>query len=80
MALQTDDLAYLPAPFDGYIHGVYVDVGDHVEKGDRLGVVIDPFTDEEAIVTSPIPGEIIGMAVPQPVLTGYGLFHVAWKD
>lgn len=55
-------------------------LGDHVEKGDRLGVVIDPFTDEEAIVTSPIPGEIIGMAVPQPVLTGYGLFHVAWKD
>jgi multidrug efflux pump subunit AcrA (membrane-fusion protein) len=30
--LKTDDLAYLPAPFDGYIHEVHVKVGDHVEK------------------------------------------------
>jgi len=30
--LKTDDLAYLPAPFDGYIHKVNVKVGDLVEK------------------------------------------------
>ena len=30
--LKTDDLAYLPAPFDGYIHEVHVKVGDRVEK------------------------------------------------
>ncbi|CAB1085074.1 Membrane-fusion protein-like [Olavius algarvensis Delta 1 endosymbiont] len=28
--LKTDDLAFLPAPFDGYIHGVHVEVGDRV--------------------------------------------------
>jgi len=28
--LKTDDLAYLPAPFDGYIHQVHVKVGDRV--------------------------------------------------
>jgi len=28
--LKTDDLAYLPAPFDGYIHEVHVKVGDQV--------------------------------------------------
>jgi biotin carboxyl carrier protein len=28
--LKTDDLAYLPAPFDGYIHEVHVKVGDRV--------------------------------------------------
>ena len=30
--LRTDDLAYLPAPFDGYIDEVHVKVGDFVEK------------------------------------------------
>ncbi|MBW2623233.1 MAG: efflux RND transporter periplasmic adaptor subunit [Deltaproteobacteria bacterium] len=34
--LKTEDLAYLPAPFDGYIHEVRVDVGDQVEKGAPL--------------------------------------------
>jgi predicted deacylase len=56
------------------------DLGDHVKAGDRLGVVVDPLTDVEAIVVSPIAGEVIGMAVAQPVLSGYALFHIAWKD
>ncbi|MGI9343226.1 MAG: succinylglutamate desuccinylase/aspartoacylase family protein [Gammaproteobacteria bacterium] len=55
-------------------------LGDDVEAGDKLGSVVDPLTDAEVAVTSPIPGEIIGMAVSQPVLSGYALFHVAWKD
>ena len=31
--LKTDDLAYIPAPFDGYIQHVPVQVGDRVEAG-----------------------------------------------
>jgi RND family efflux transporter MFP subunit len=34
--LKTDDLAYLPAPFDGYIQKVHVKIGDQVKKGDPL--------------------------------------------
>ncbi len=34
--LKTDDLAYLPAPFDGYIADVPVEVGDLVSKGELL--------------------------------------------
>ncbi len=34
--LKTDDLAFLPAPFDGYIHAVHMEVGDQVNKGDLL--------------------------------------------
>ena len=34
--LKTDDLAYLPAPFDGYIQEVHVKVGDYVKKMDTL--------------------------------------------
>ena len=56
------------------------ELGDAVEPGDSLGRVVDPFTDVSVDVTSQIPGEIIGMAVPQPVLSGYALFHVGWKD
>ncbi len=34
--LKTDQLAYLPVPFDGYIETVEVEVGDLVEKGRTL--------------------------------------------
>jgi biotin carboxyl carrier protein len=34
--LKTDDLAYLPAPFDGYIHEVHVNVGDLIKKKDPI--------------------------------------------
>jgi predicted deacylase len=52
-------------------------LGDDVAIGDKLGRIIDPLTDEVFDVVSPDSGEIIGMAVPQPVLSGYALFHIA---
>lgn len=52
-------------------------LGDIIKKGDSLGRVIDPLTDEAFEVVSPLDGEVIGMAVAQPVLSGYGLFHLA---
>ena len=55
-------------------------LGDFVSEGDSLGAVVDPLTDESFEVISPIAGEIIGMAVSQPVLSGYALFHLAWHD
>jgi predicted deacylase len=55
-------------------------LGAVVIVGDTLGKIVDPFTDVEYVITSTIAGEIIGMAVPQPVLSGYGLFHIAWND
>ncbi len=55
-------------------------LGDLVQAGDSLGKIVDPLTDETFEVLSPIPGEIIGMAVPQPVLSGYALFHLAWHE
>jgi predicted deacylase len=55
-------------------------LGDVVESGQRLGRVVDPFTDASFDVLSTLPGEIVGMALPQPVLSGYALFHVAWHE
>jgi len=34
--LETDDLSYLPAPFDGYIDRVHVRVGDRVDESGSL--------------------------------------------
>jgi predicted deacylase len=53
-------------------------LGDIVETGDSLGRIVDPLTDVSVEVISPIAGEVVGMAVPQPVLSGYALFHLAW--
>lgn len=55
-------------------------LGDTVEPGESLGRIVDPLTDISVDVKSQIAGEIIGMAVSQPVLSGYALFHVGWKD
>ena len=55
-------------------------LGQFVETGDVLGTIVDPLTDESFNIVSTFPGEIIGMALPQPVLSGYALFHLAWHE
>jgi len=51
-------------------------MGAIVQKGSRMGYVVDPVTDEEYAVISPSDGRIIGMTLPQPVLSGGPLFHL----
>jgi predicted deacylase len=55
-------------------------LGDMVGVGDPLGHIVDPLTDEEYPITSSHAGQIIGMAVPQPVLGGSALFHVGFNE
>ena len=50
--------------------------GESVAKGELLGVITDPISGEREEVFAPMDGKIIGMAVPQIVLPGYGLFHL----
>jgi predicted deacylase len=52
--------------------------GDQVRAGDVLGSVTDPVSEESATIVAPRDGRIIGMAVPQLVLPGYGLFHLGF--
>jgi hypothetical protein len=56
------------------------ELGDVVDKGDLLGTVVDPLTDERFDVVAPFAGEVLGMSVPQPVLSGYALFHLGWHE
>jgi predicted deacylase len=53
-------------------------LGKTVKKGEALGNIVDPLTDESRTVVSSVDGEIIGMAFSRPVLSGYALYHVAW--
>ncbi len=39
LTLRTDDLVFLPAPFDGYLRRVEVEVGDPVKAGDVLAAL-----------------------------------------
>lgn len=51
-------------------------MGANVEEGTRMGYVVDPVTDQQHVITSKYAGQIIGMTLPQPVLSGYPLFHL----
>jgi predicted deacylase len=53
-------------------------LGAIVKKGEPLGTIVDPLTDEIHTVVSTVDGEIIGIAFSRPVLSGYALYHVAW--
>ncbi len=51
--------------------------GENVFEGDLLGTVTDPGSSERVDIVAPFSGTLIGMAYPQVVLPGYGLFHLA---
>lgn len=53
-----------------------VALGDAVEAGDLLGTIADPDTDSVYEVRAHRPGIVIGVAQPQVVLSGYGIFHI----
>lgn len=57
-----------------------VDLGEHVESGEELGVVVDPITGGEAPLVSPWTGRVLGMALNQVVRPGYALFHFGIGD
>ena len=52
-----------------------VDIGARVEAGDKLGTIHAPGYDKKPR-SSPAGGTVIGMAVPQIVLSGYALFNI----
>jgi hypothetical protein len=52
------------------------DLGQRVRAGQMLGTVIDPLTDRETAIRASPDAEVIGMAQPQIVLSGYAIFHL----
>lgn len=56
-----------------------VALGQRVERGDRLGVVVDPLRNLEREVLAPVTGRVIGMARNQVVLPGFAVFHIGMQ-
>jgi uncharacterized protein len=59
--------------------GIYlpiVELGEKVETGQLLATIADPVTDVVHRIEAQESGIVIGMAMPQIVLSGYGLFHI----
>ena len=50
--------------------------GDMIKVDDMLGTITDPITNESSNILSPVNGRIIGMAVDQFVMPGYGCYHI----
>ncbi|MGB0919896.1 MAG: succinylglutamate desuccinylase/aspartoacylase family protein [Alphaproteobacteria bacterium] len=52
-------------------------VGDRVKAGDRLGIIADPYGDNEVEVRATVTGIIIGQTLLPLVNNGDALFHIA---
>lgn len=53
-----------------------VALGQRVQKGQRLGRVVDPIHNTERAIVSPVFGRVLGMAQNQQVLPGFAAFHL----
>ncbi len=52
------------------------ELGQVVNTGDVLGIIIDPLTDRQTEIEATASGEVIGMAAAQIVLSGYALANL----
>jgi len=53
-----------------------VELGQRVQRGQRLGLVIDPLNNVEREIVAPVHGRVIGMALNQVVLPGFAAYHL----
>ena len=67
---------WLRAPMGGLFRSLKAD-GEPVRRDDVLGVVSDPFGEDETEVTAPFNGIIVGRAVLPVVNEGDAVFHLA---
>lgn len=51
-------------------------LGTRVRKGDVLGTVTDPITNQSEAIRSPYDGRVVGMAVNQVVMPGFAAYHM----
>ncbi len=53
-----------------------VALGDRVQRGQRIGVIVDQLENTETDIVASVSGRVIGMALNQVVLPGYAIFHL----
>lgn len=67
---------WVRAPHSGIFRNI-TPLGNHVRKGERLGIVSDPFGQEEIEIRSSSNGIVIGRTSLPLVSEGEALFHIA---
>ncbi len=67
---------WIRAPQSGMLKR-FVDIKSHVREGSVLGVITDPFGENEVPVLSPIAGVVVGTAMLPLANRGDALFHIA---
>lgn len=67
---------WVRAPESGIVHS-FKGLGAHVNKGESLGVIVDPFGHEEVEIVSPLTGIIIGKNNLPLVNEGDAVLHIA---
>lgn len=70
---------WVRAPQSGILR-VHLDLGVHVEEGQVLGIIGDPFGMEETTVVAPSEGVVIGRLNLPLIHEGDALFHIATFD
>jgi predicted deacylase len=67
---------WIRAPRSGILHN-FKSLGKKVEKGEYIGIIVDPFGSEEIDIISPRAGIIIGHTNIPLINEGEALFHIA---
>lgn len=53
-----------------------VRLGERVQRGQRIGVIVDPLENTESPIVASVSGRVIGKALNQVVLPGYAVYHL----
>lgn len=53
-----------------------IELGAEVAKGDLLGAINNPITNEQKDIVSPHKGRVLGMALDQFVMPGFAVYHI----
>jgi uncharacterized protein len=53
-----------------------IKLGAEVKKGDILGEINNPISNEQLEIVSPYQGRILGMALDQYVMPGFAIYHI----
>lgn len=69
------DSAWVRANASGILFS-NIEPGAEVARGDVLGVISDPITNEQIDIVSPHEGRILGMALDQFVMPGFAVYHI----
>jgi predicted deacylase len=68
---------WVRAKHSGFFH-TEVDYGQHVQKGQVIGQITDPYGDFEHFIKSPSDGWIIGLNNAALTHQGDALYHIGW--